>query len=382
MGGRSNISMSAHFHIPPRWPDRKARPPAAPDDRNPNCRGYRRCARAFAAVQLQKIRPHHVHQRLDTGIVQLHDQGHNLQAAAHKAIGQGPRLFKFKLRGELDIVSPSAIDRARSLAASMAAGLVSPQIFTAMVRVVGWAWPRNLKSSKPLKPLKCRLWAMSRAACAVGCSRNRPADHQYILAPASRASAGPITRRWSPSAAPSGRMPGTTSGKSGPSAWRSRAPCAEHTLIASHSCARLAGAALRRLPAARPRDGKPVAQAGQHVTAITRVRARCFWRCRPRRASSPPHLGHAHSGPTRRARLLHGSACHGVGDVVIFQVKKPAGHVHAGHPRRAMGAENSSLLQSADMGGARAADKRAEANRLYQGDVDGVHSSRRAACET
>jgi hypothetical protein len=34
------------------------------------------------------------------------------------------------------------------------------------------------------------------------------------------------------------------------------------------------------------------------------------------------------------------------------------------------------------MGGARAADKRAEANRLYQGDVDGVHSSRRAACET
>src|SRR5690606_19854009 len=78
-----------------------------------------------------------------------------------------------------------------------------------------------------------RLWEIASAA-APGSSApviGRPTTR--MLAPALMASRGVITRFWSPTALPAGRMPGTTRNPSGHAARIAATSCAEQTMPSS-----------------------------------------------------------------------------------------------------------------------------------------------------
>ena len=123
-----------------------------------------------------------------------------------------------------------------------------PQILTWIVMGLGlWAPPiPKIKQTRNrgVNPRKCQGFGRSRGPPWRGPARavmGRPITR--MLAPASCASAGPITRCWSPTAAPAGRMPGTTSRKSGPSVAAQRRDLmrrADHAVqpaIAASACA-------------------------------------------------------------------------------------------------------------------------------------------------
>ena len=63
-------------------------------------------------MELKQIRPRHTDQCFDSGIVHIHDQGHDLKPSAH-AVGQRPRLIQRQIARRIGMKHQPAIARAR-----------------------------------------------------------------------------------------------------------------------------------------------------------------------------------------------------------------------------------------------------------------------------